>query len=42
MLTDGDIWGNDWGDWNCPVVWVVPKAKKSVVAPVGTTIICDI
>ena len=42
MLTDGDIWGNDWGDWNCPVFWVVPKAKKRIVAPVGTTIICDI
>ena len=42
MLTDGDIWGNDWGDWNCPVIWVVPKAKKRIVAPVGTTIICDI
>ena len=34
VLTDGHLAG-DWGQWSCPVVWVI---TSSTVAEVGTTI----
>lgn len=42
VLTDGEVWNNEWGTWDCPVLWVVPNKSRKIVAPVGTTIVCDI
>ena len=42
VLTDGDIYSGSWGNWDCPVLWVVPQSKRRVVAPVGKTIVCDL
>ena len=36
MLTDGEIWGNAWGEWDSPVLWVI--TNKNIVSPVGQTI----
>ena len=42
VLTDGDIYSGSWGNWDCPVLWVVPQSRRKVVAPVGKTIVCDL
>ena len=37
VFTDGDVWANEWGTWNVPVLWCIkdnPKAKP----PVGKTV----
>ena len=37
IITDGYIWKNEWGSWNCPVLWVIvdnPEAKP----PTGTVV----
>jgi predicted metal-dependent peptidase len=36
MLTDGEIYGDDWGTWNMPVMWAI--THDSITAPVGKTI----
>jgi predicted metal-dependent peptidase len=40
VLTDGYIYGNNWGTWNVPVLWVIVGGNK-VVPPMGTTIYLD-
>jgi len=40
VLTDGYIYGNNWGTWNVPVLWTIVGGNK-VVPPMGTTIYLD-
>jgi predicted metal-dependent peptidase len=40
VLTDGYIYGNNWGTWNVPVLWTIVGGNK-VVPPMGKTIYLD-
>jgi len=40
VLTDGYIYGNNWGTWSAPVLWTIVGGNK-VVPPMGTTIYLD-
>jgi predicted metal-dependent peptidase len=40
VLTDGYIYGNNWGTWNAPVLWTIVGGNK-VVPPMGKTIYLD-
>ena len=39
MLSDGYIPHGEWGEWNCPVLWVL--TTKHITAPCGVTIHLD-
>ena len=34
VVTDGYIYGNDWGEWDCPVLWVIIDNERAC-PPVG-------
>jgi predicted metal-dependent peptidase len=37
VLTDGEIYGSDWGQWEHPVIWCI-VTNNNVTAPVGVTV----
>lgn len=44
MLTDGDMWNDDWGKWDWPVLWCIakPHGGRTKPAPVGQTVVVDL
>jgi predicted metal-dependent peptidase len=40
VLTDGDLYGGDWGKWDCPVLWVIVD-HPTCYAPYGKTLHVD-